>query len=318
MNYKDYYKILGVSRTAGQDEIKKAYRKLAVKFHPDKNKGDKQAEERFKEVGEAYEVLKDPAKRRKYDQLGANWKQYENAGSGGYDFSRYGRSSPGGNSFYFEGDLNDLFGAREKGFSDFFNTFFGNFGESNPSDFASQPRSQNGNDYRADLSLTLAEAYAGTSHVLNVDGKKIRITINPGAYNGQELRIRGKGGKGQHGGSPGDIYIRLKVIPDPRYEVRGHDLILKTDIDLYTAVLGGKIEVNTLAGKMNLSVPKGSQNGSKLRLKGKGMPVYAKKGVSGDLYIQLHILIPKNLTEKETDLFKELRELKRKQVFSNN
>ena len=326
MEYRDYYKILGVAKGASQDEIKKAYRKLAIKYHPDKNKGDKQAEERFKEVGEAYEVLKDPEKRKKYDQLGANWDQFQHADAGGFDFAQFRGASPGGGTFYYEGDMGDLFGDQGGGFSDFFNAFFGGMGGSrrtgdfsgfdHQTGFNSRTASQKGSDYQAEMEITLAEAYAGTTRILNVDGQKLKANIKPGAYDGQELRIRGKGGKGRGGGSPGDIYVKVRIKPDPRYAMQGQDLIYKANIDLYTAVLGGKIEIHTLAGKLGLSVPKGSQPGSKLRLKGKGMPEFGKPGQAGDLYVQLNVNIPRDLSEEELRLFGKLKDLRKKHASS--
>ncbi len=311
MNYKDYYQTLGVSKNAGQDDIKKAYRKLAVKYHPDKNQGNKEAEERFKEISEAYEVLRDPEKRKKYDKLGANWKQYENAGAGAYDYSQAGQGAPGGGSYYFEGDLGDLFGqaGAGSGFSDFFNAFFGG-GAGRQAGYGGRTQSFKGSDLQAEMEINLHEAYHGTSRILNVDGEKLRVNIKPGAYNGQELRIRGKGAPGVAGGPKGDIYIKIKVSSDNNNRLDGNNIIQKADIDLYTAVLGGKQEVNTIAGRLSIPVPKGSQNGSKLRLKGKGMPVYNKPGNFGDLFIELNVVIPKNLKPEEIQLFKKLRELR--------
>ena len=322
MEYRDYYKILGVAKSASQDEIKKAYRKLAIQYHPDKNQGDKQAEDRFKEVGEAYEVLKDPEKRKKYDQLGANWDQFQHADAGGSDFSQFRGTSPGGGAFYYEGDMGDIFGEQGSGFSDFFNAFFGGMGGSrrtggftgfnSQTGFNSRTATQKGSDYQAEMEITLAEAYAGTSRILDIDGQKLKANIKPGAFDGQELRIRGKGGKGRGGGTPGDIYVKLKIKPDPRYAVQGRDLIYKASIDLYTAVLGGKIEIQTLAGKLGLTVPMGSQPDSKLRLKGKGMPVFGKPGHAGDLYVQLNVNVPKDLSEEERKLFSKLKGLRKK------
>lgn len=317
MEYKDYYKTLGVVKTASQDEIKKAYRKLAVKYHPDKNEGNKEAEEKFKEIGEAYEVLKDPEKRKKYDQLGANWKQYENAGpgTGGFNYSNFsGANQGGGSTFYYEGDLGDVFGNSGEGFSDFFKSFFGGSSGRTRSGFSSKQRAFNGNDLRAEMEITLTEAYSGTARILSVGGEKLRVKTKPGVYDGLELRIKGKGGLGVNGGTRGDIYIKIRVLPDARYSVTGSDLTLKTDVDLYTAVLGGKMEVETLSGKVNVPVPAGSQNSSKLRLRGKGMPGYGKTGVAGDLYVQLNVNIPGNLTPEELSLFGKLRDLRKAKV----
>lgn len=320
MDYKDYYNILGVSKSAGQDEIKKAYRKLAVKYHPDKNRGDKQAEDRFKEIGEAYEVLKDPEKRKKYDHLGANWKQYQNAGTGDFGFSGFGDRSSGKRRYYFEDDPEDIFGGKDSGFSDFFNAFFGDFaGErmSGFTNFGNRRKPARGSNYQAQIEISLAEAYSGTTRILNVNGQKLRTTIKPGAYDGQELRIKGKGGRGISGGVSGDILIKIKIRPESNYEVNGYDLLLKTDIDLYTAVLGGKIEVNSIAGRLSLNVPPGSQSGCKLRLKGKGMPVYGKTGMSGDMHIRLNVTIPRNLSAEETALFKKLKDLHNKNMYQD-
>jgi curved DNA-binding protein len=313
MQYKDYYKILGVSKSASQDDIRKAYRKLAQKFHPDKNPDNKQAEERFKEIGEAYEVLKDPEKRKKYDHLGANWKQYEHAGAGdqgGFDWSQFGGRG-GKKTFYYEGDIGDIFGGTGGGFSDFFNAFFSDMGKGRRSQRFGDQGTIKGQDLRGEMEISLQEAYHGTSRILNIGGQKLRITTKPGAYTGQELRIRGKGQPGISGGEKGDLYMKIKVLPDAAYTREGNDLIMNAAADLYTAILGGKIAVNTLAGKVNVPVPPGSQPGSRLRLKGKGMPLYGKSGVFGDLYIRLNINIPKNLSQSEIELFRKLRDLRK-------
>ena len=312
MQYKDYYKTLGVSKDASQDEIKKAYRKLAVKYHPDKNPDDKKAEERFKEVSEAYEVLRDPEKRKKYDQLGANWKDFEHAGAGGYDFGQARSGAAGGGQYFFQGDLGDLFGdsGAGGGFSDFFKAFFGDMGGPRTG-FGRGQRPVRGNDLKAEMDISLSEAYHGTSRIVNVDGEKLRVTIKPGAYHGQELRIRGKGGRGTGSGTRGDLYVKIRVQPERKYELQGKDLVYKADVDLYTAVLGGKVELDTLAGKLNIQVPGGSQSGKKLRLKGKGMPEYGKPGSAGDLIVQLNVVIPENLSQEELNLFKKLKEVRK-------
>lgn len=313
MEYKDYYKTLGVSRNASQDDIKKAYRKLAVKYHPDKNPDDKETENRFKEINEAYEVLKDPEKRKKYDQLGSNWKQYEQAGYGSAQdagfggFGGFGGQPGGGRSAQFEGNIEDLFG-ESGGFSDFFNMFFGGMGGSSSQGFGRGQRTTKGQDLQAEIELSVHEAYHGSSRILNVDGKKLRINTKPGAYDGQELRIKGKGAPGAGGGQSGDIYLKIRVRPDQEYQLDGHNIIKEVPVDIYTAVLGGKIRVNTLAGVINVTVPKGTQPGRMLRLRGKGMPYPNEPAKHGDLLLRLKVEIPKDLSKEEEKLFKELKE----------
>lgn len=315
MQYKDYYKTLGVSKNASQDEIKKAYRKLAVKYHPDKNPDNKETENKFKDINEAYEVLKDPGKRKKYDQLGSNWKQYENAGyggsqGGGFDWSQFGGQPGGGRSYHFKGDPGDVFGGAGD-FSDFFNMFFGGAGSSASQGFSGFGSSR-GQDLKADLELSVYEAYHGTSRILNVNGKKLRVSTKPGAFDGQELRIKGKGSPGKGGGSNGDIYLRIKVISDNEYRIEGANIIKEVPVDLFTAVLGGKTRVNTLAGVVNVTIPKGTQSGRILRLRGKGMPVPKHPGSNGDLLLRLKIEIPSELTDEEEKLVKKWRDLHQK------
>jgi curved DNA-binding protein len=304
MEYKDYYKVLGVSKNASQDEIKKAYRKLAVKYHPDKNAANKEAENKFKEINEAHEVLSDPEKRKKYDQLGANWKHFSQEGYQGNPFG--GFSGQGGQTFHFEGDLGDLFGGRgASGFSDFFQAFFGGGGQGSPFGDFSQRTATKGHDYQAELQLTLEEAYFGTSRILNVEGEKLRIRTKPGAYHDQVLRIRGKGGKGSAGN--GDIIIKIKVQPHPVFTRNGNDLKTTHNISLYDAVLGGETIVKTINGQVKVKIPAGTQGDSIVRLKGKGMPIYDSPNRFGDLLVELKVEIPSKLTPRQKELFEELK-----------
>ncbi|MCB0737622.1 MAG: J domain-containing protein [Bacteroidetes bacterium] len=288
MEYKDYYKVLGVSKNASQADIKKAYRKLAVKYHPDKNPDNKTAEAKFKELTEAYEVIGDAKNRKQYDELGANWKQYQNTGF---------RGQQGGQGF---GGFGEGFGGA--GFSDFFNQFFGGgfggFGQ----------RNQRGKDLKADLPITLLEAYNGTERILSANEEKLKIRIKPGVENNQKIRLRGKGGHSSSG-QRGDLIITLKVHEQPPFERKGNDLYKTQTVDLYTAVLGGKISIETLAGEVTLTLPEGTPNGKKLRLKGKGMPVYGKPDEKGDLYLELKVELPSKLSAQERQLFEQLKKL---------
>ena len=321
MEYKDYYKILGVSKNASQEDIKKAYRKLAVKYHPDKNQDDKKAEERFKDIAEAYEVLKDPEKRKRYDELGANWKYYQqnDGGAGGFDWSKY--KGRGGTRVEFEGDFGDLFGGG--GFSDFFNSFFGGFGagstgrsqfrtESGGSSFdRSSAFGAKGQDLESQMSISLEEAYHGVTKILNVNGNQLRLKIKPGIRDGQTLRLKGKGGPGVNGAA-GDLYLKINISPNATFERKGDDLYVDLPVDLYTAILGGKTNVKTLKGAVSVNIPKGTENGKTLRLKGLGMPNYENNHVFGDLYAKVRVSIPKNLSEEEINLFKQLKQLHKK------
>ncbi|WP_286814312.1 MULTISPECIES: J domain-containing protein [unclassified Maribacter] len=312
MEYKDYYKILGVDKNATPKDIKKAYRKLAAKYHPDKTKGDKAAEEKFKEVNEANEVLSNAEKREKYDTLGANWQAYDQADG---DWRQYAQQQPNGqNSYYYEGDPSEFFGGEggEGGFSSFFEQFFGGRG----AEGGRQQRSSRGfagGDIEAELPITLLEAYQGSKRTFELNGQKLRITIKPGSYDGLKLKIKGKGHPGANGGSKGDLYISLLIQPDPRFERKGNDLWVSKTIDLYTAILGGKIEIPTLTGSVNMSVPKATDNGKTLRLKGKGMPIYGAKSF-GDLMVKIQVTLPKNLSAEEEELFKKLKDIRQKQT----
>lgn len=293
MNYQDYYKTLGVERTATQEEIKKAYRKLAVKYHPDKNEGDKMAEEKFKEISEAYQVLGNPDSRKKYDELGANWKQYENAGFGGN---------------YSGGGFN------ASGFSDFFDMFFGGAQGSAGFDIRDfmgggrrSSRPAKGSDLNATINLTLLEAYQGSQRILDLNNNSIKITIKPGVRDGQTLRIKGKGNAGRNGGENGDLLIKVIIMNDLVYQRDGDDLIRNINIDVYTAILGGKITISTLKGEVNVPIKAQTQNNSTLRLKGLGMPHYGKEG-AGALLLKIQILLPDHFSNEELELIKQAQE----------
>jgi len=307
MEYKDYYKILGVSKNATQDEIKKSYRKLAVKYHPDKNQGNKASEERFKEIGEAYAVLKDPETRKKYDKLGANWKQYEREGAeGGFDYNQWAQQQGGGRRSYKQYTGTDFDGAD---FSDFFNAFFsGGFGGgTHYADMRDIPRK--GQDYQASLTISMADAYHGSEAMLSIGDEKIKVTIPAGVRDGQILRVKGKGGKGTGGQQSGHLYMKVTIRKDPIFVRKGNDLHCDVKVPLYTAVLGGKRAIKSMKGTLNITIPKESQNGKVLRLKKLGMPVFGKKDEYGDLYVRIIIEIPQKLSEEERSLFKKLATL---------
>ena len=309
MEYTDYYKILGVEKNATPEQIKAAYRKQAVKFHPDKNPGNKAAEESFKRANEANEVLGDPEKRKKYDELGENWQAYEQGGGrpGGNPF---GGRPEGGQSFNYEGGGNDPFGGAD--FSDFFEQFFGRGGggagrqTGGRAGFGGQ-REAKGRDYETEMEISLEDAYQGTSRIIQLEGEKLRISTKTGSYDGQSLRIKGKGAKGQGAAQPGDLYVRIKVLPHPRFTRESDDLRTTQSIDLYTAVLGGETIVHTFSGQLKVKITAGTQPGKTVRIKGKGMPVYGKTDTYGDLYVQLQIQIPEKLSEQQKTLFEQLQ-----------
>ncbi|WP_224995328.1 DnaJ C-terminal domain-containing protein [Cesiribacter sp. SM1] len=312
MDYKDYYKILGVSKTASQDEIKKAYRKLAVKYHPDKNKGDKVAEEKFKEISEANNVLSDPEKRRQYDELGSNWNRYQQTGgAGGFNWTEYARQQQGGRT-YQAYDFGDVFGGNTKsggrgGFSDFFQNFFGGGFEGAGSRQASGFKGQ---DLQSEMGISLQDAYDGTTHIMNVHGEQLRIKLKPGIEDKQTLKLKGKGAPGVNGGPAGDLYLTVHVAPHQQFERKGDDLHTDLPVDLYTVLLGGKVTVNTLSGPVNMQLPALTQNGKVLRLRDKGMPRYNNPGQFGDLYVRIQVELPSQLSSEEKHLFEELKRLK--------
>lgn len=298
MAFVDYYKILGVDKTATDKDIKNAYRKLARKYHPDLNPNDPEANKKFQEINEANEVLTDPEKRKKYDQYGENWQHadvYEQARQQqrSRDYSGYaGGEQDGGFNFESFGEGGD--------FSDFFQSMFGGAGGSR------QQARYRGQDYNAELQLSLRGAATTHKQTLTVNGKNIRIAIPAGVENGQTIKISGHGGPGVNGGPAGDLYITFLIADDPLFKRSGNDLMATVKLDLYTAVLGGEITVDTLTGQVKLKVKPETQNGTKVKLKGKGFPVYKKEGEFGDLYLTYEVQLPTNLTERQKELFKQL------------
>jgi curved DNA-binding protein len=315
MEYKDYYKILGVDKTADEKTIKSAFRKLARKHHPDVNPDDAQAEARFKEINEAYEVLGDAEKRGKYDQLGANWHRWQQSGHNPTDFNwEQWTGGPGGERVHvrYADDLGDIFGG-DSSFSDFFNSIFagtsagGTRGRVNG--FDSRAQSQAGRDLEQEIEISLTEAYLGTSRLLDKGGRRLTVKIPRGAKTGTKVRMRGEGQNSVYGGSAGDLYLKVKVAADPRFERLGDDLHTTVPVDLYTAVLGGQVRVPTLAGDVNLKIPAGSQNGQSVRLRGKGMPKLRTSDQHGDLFARLEVRLPKDLSAEQRQLFEQLRDL---------
>jgi curved DNA-binding protein len=299
MAYIDYYKILGVDKSASQDEIKKAYRKLARKYHPDLNPNDKEANKLFQQINEANEALSDPDKRKKYDEYGENWKHADQFAGQSRTHNPFSGGNTGGGSYTDSGY--DFGGGN---FSDFFESMFG--GGSGRS--RSKARFK-GQDLQASLNISLRDAAATHKPTITVNGKNLRITIPGGIANGQVIKLKGQGGEGTNGGPNGDLFITINVAEDPVFKRMNDDLYVDKTIELYTAVLGGEVTVDTLNGKVKLKVPAGTQNGTKIRLKNKGFPVYKKDEEFGNLFVTYTVKIPVNLTEAQLKLFKELKEL---------
>ncbi len=294
MEFIDYYKVLGIDKSATEDDIKKAYRKLARKLHPDLNPNDKEAHHKFQQINEANEVLSDPEKRKKYDTHGKDWQhadQFEQQKN-----ARGQQQRAGGQQFYDGGEGGD--------FSSFFDSMFGGGGRS------SRQTKFRGQDYNAELKLNLTDALLTHQQTLTVNGKNIRITIPAGIENGQVIKLKGYGAPGVNGGPAGDLLITFVLSPHPTYKRLGNDLYTTVKIDLYTALLGGETTIETLTGKVKLTVKPETQPGTKIRLKGKGFPVYKKESESGDLYITYEVELPTNLTEEQKKLFTELSKLK--------
>ncbi len=309
MAFIDYYKILGLDKKASQDDIKKAYRKLARKYHPDLNPSDQEANKMFQQINEANEVLSDAEKRKKYDEYGEHWKnadQYEQAKQ---SQGQRGQAGSGGGGYAandFEGYGDAHFGGG--GFSDFFESMFGGAGGAR----TGGNRKYKGQDYQAELKISLRDAYTTHKQTLTVNGKNIRITVPSGIANGQVIKLNGQGAPGANGGPNGDLYITFNIATDTLFKRLNDDLYATVEIDLYTAVLGGEVTANTFEGKVKLKVAAGTQNGTKVRLKNKGFPVYKKEGEFGNLFLTYFIKIPTALTEKQKELFTELQNLSQK------
>ncbi|MCP4536919.1 MAG: J domain-containing protein [Chloroflexi bacterium] len=326
MDYKDYYTILGVDRNASEQDIKRAYRRLARQLHPDVNPNNKQAEEKFKNVNEAYEVLGDPEKRHKYNQLGANWQQWQRMGHNPnqFDWSQWSTGTPGGTRVEWSGGLGDLFGGSGGTFSDFFRTIFGEMsgsrdarttGDAFRRSTGAHPsgrRSLRGQDMDTTTEITLEEAFHGTTRVLKRDGRRIRVKIPPGARNGTRVRVAGQGNPGFDNSPPGDLYLKITVKPHTVFKREKDNLRCDVDVDVYTAVLGGYTEILTLNGNVSLKIPPGTDSGKTFRLRGKGMPNPRNPQERGDLFVTIQIHVPRQLDPRERELFEELALLRKR------
>ena len=297
MPFIDYYKVLGVGKEASQAEIKKAYRKLARKYHPDLNPDDKESEKKFKEINEANEVLSDPENRKKYDQYGKDWQHAE-------EFEKARQQQSQRNNQQGSG------GFSGSDYSDFFESIFGSGMPGGKSSGTGRKVRFRGQDYSAELTLDLKEVYTTHKRTLTIDGKQIRLTIPAGVKNGQRIKIKGQGGPGVNGGPRGDLILSFSIVNNTPFKLDQDNLYATVDLDLYIALLGGDITAPTFDGKVKLKVKPETQNGTKVKLKGKGFPVYKKEGEFGDLILTYQVKIPTNLTEKEKDLFKELAKLR--------
>jgi curved DNA-binding protein len=303
MAFIDYYKILGVDKTASEKEIKNAYRKLARKYHPDLNPNDTEANKKFQQLNEANEVLSNAENRKKYDKYGENWQHgeaYDQARQQQQGQQRSYAGGSGGRGYEYDGFGN---GGGGDDFSEFFQSMFG--GAAGGARRGGQAKYR-GQDFNAELHLTLQEVAATHKQTLTVNGKNIRITIPAGVENGQTIKITGHGSPGVNGGPAGDLFITFSVANDPQFKRQGNDLYNTIKLNLYTAILGGEITADTLTGKVKLKVKPETQNGTKVKLKGKGMPVHKKEGEFGDLYLTYEIELPTNLTDKQKELFEEL------------
>ena len=299
MEYKDYYQILGVARNASANEIKGAYRKLAMQYHPDRNPGDKQAEERFKEMNEAYQVLSDPQKRARYDQLGASYSQWQQQGTpGNFNWGQW-TAQPG--SGYQEVNLNDLFG--DTTFSDFFRSIFGGMSAGQQVRGRGRSRAPAMQEPQP-VTISLKEAYTGTTRTLQAGKRRMEVKLPAGGSTGTKIRVAGAGPAGSNG-NPSDLYLVLDVAEDPAFARDGNDLHAQVTIDVFKAILGGEVEVPTLAGKVVMTIPPGTQPEQVFRLAGRGMPQLKSPGVKGDLYVLAKVQIPKGLNTRQKSLLEQ-------------
>lgn len=302
----DYYKVLGVGRSASQDEIKKAFRQQAKRYHPDANKNNPQAEAKFKEINAAYEVLGDPEKRKQYDQFGANWQNFQGFGGAG-DGSPFGHAQ-----YQQQGNVD--FSSMQDILEEIFGGGGSPFGGSSPFGRQQGARtvSQNGENIEQPVPITLREAYEGTERIITKDGRKIRARIPAGAYTGTKVRLAGEGGLGFGGGKPGDLYLVVQVQEDPRFKRDGDDLTTEIEVDAFTAMLGGEAQVMTMTRPIKLNIPPGTQSGKRIRVRGKGMPIMRKKDQFGDLYVRVMITVPTITTDEQRRMVEALRDTFRK------
>lgn len=311
MTYKDYYKVLGLDKNAKQEDVKKAFRKLAVKYHPDKNPGDKKAEEKFKEINEANEVLGDPEKRKKYDELGENWQYYQQNGGNpdSFDRSQWGNAGqPFGGSFNAEDFAGD-----SGHFSAFFENLFGERSTASGKSRARSKRSYRGEDLRADMEITLEDAFNGGTKQISLNGQKLNLKLKPGLRDGQILRMKGKGNAGINKGEDGDLLITISIAEHPRFKRRENELHFDQEIDVFTAVLGGKVSVHTIDKVIHMNIPAGTDSNKIFRLKGMGMPLPENTDARGDAFVRMIIKVPKHLTDKEKELFNQLANIQKQQ-----
>jgi curved DNA-binding protein len=309
MDYRDYYKVLGVGKTATEKEVRSAYRRLAQQYHPDKNPGDQRAEDKFKEINEAYEVLGDTEKRARYDQLGSSYTQWERAGRPGmgFDFSQWAGMGGGGSRGGAAPDLNEVFGQGAGGFSEFFTTLFGNTGRRpNPTRTRTSAWSLRGEDMEQTVDIALEDAYRGAKRILQKGERRLEVNIPPGAKSGTRIRLAGAGGPGQ---TAGDLFVVVNVRPHPAFRREGDDLHVDAPVDLYTAILGGEARVPTLSGDVTLRVPPEAQPGKTFRLTGRGMPKLKQPETAGDLYAHLTVRLPSPLSDEERALYRQLADM---------